>query len=40
MAQHRVMACRRGPPAAGSRLIEQRQVDGIAHRAIPEIARV
>ena len=40
MAQHSAMACRRGPAAAGCRLIEQRQVDGVAHGAIPEIARV
>src|SRR5262245_3396651 len=40
MAQHRAIACRRGPPAAGYRLIEQRQVDCIAHLAITEIARV
>src|SRR5206468_4483297 len=34
------IACPRGPPATGYRLVEQRQVDGVAHRAITEIARV
>src|SRR5437763_10997720 len=34
------MACRREPPTAYARLLEQRQVDSVAHCAIPEIARV
>src|SRR5215813_4542853 len=40
MAQHSAIACRRGPPTAGYRLIEQCQVDCVAHLAIPKIARV